>query len=396
MKTPFRYTTALASAAALVGLTLSSSALGEVKLGAPITHKNVQIFMIESPSTVVDLGEEILTLQEGLEKKVVVVHETGTVSQLKIENKSDQFVYVHAGDIIKGGKQDRTLPNSFLVSPKSKIDIQSFCVESGRWEKRAGESVAQFSGSTKGLNSKNLKLAARYAKNQGAVWQNVAVEQGKLSEKTGKNVQAARSATSLQLTLEDKEIAKLAKEYQAALSDGVGPQLAKASGVAVVINGEFNSAEVLASPRLFGKLWPKMLESIATEAVAEFDEKKEIKPLDANAVLAALEEAESAEANAEKLADNNDILTRDGKDNVILDLEREVNGARLRVHRSVLAKGDFDYSAASAQQQRGFANDIPLQQMRNVAPNDAQQLQNPQPEESTPQQRRGILRRIFQ
>ena len=158
--------------------------------------------------------------------------------------------------------------------------------------KRGGESAAQFSGSSKVLNSKNLKLAARYAKDQETVWRNVAIEQSKLSEKAGKDVRATTSATSLQLTLEDKDIAKLTEEYDTAISDAVAGQMSAANGVAIVINGEFNSSEEFGSSELFVKLWPKLLEGIATEAVAEYD--KKVKPLDSEAVLAAMKETETA------------------------------------------------------------------------------------------------------
>ena len=376
-------------------LTLALVAIGlvaahaEPTLKGPYTHKNVQVYLIEAPSTLSAVDGEILTLQEALKRKAVVVHETGEVNQLKVENTSNHYVYIHAGDIIKGGKQDRTLPNSFTLAPNSKpVPVDSFCVESGRWRQRSGESAARFSGSSKVLNSKNLKLAARYAKSQGAVWQNVAVEQGKLSEKAGKDVRSATSATSLQLTLEDKDIEKLTTEYEKAISEAVAQQLPTASGVAIAINGEFNSAEVFGSPALFAKLWPKLLEGIATESVAEFDEKLNIKALDADAILAAMKEAESAEANEQKLAASNSVVTRDGKDNVILDVETDFPTGKLLVHRAVLAKGDFQAAPAGDLQQR-----MQVEQTLNQAPNPPAQLQQTQAPE--PQQRRGFIGRLF-
>ena len=72
--------------------------------------------------------------------------ETGNVNSLAIENLGDQAVFVQAGDIVKGGQQDRTLTVSLLLPPKSgRVPIASFCVEHGRWSARGGEDARSFS-----------------------------------------------------------------------------------------------------------------------------------------------------------------------------------------------------------------------------------------------------------
>ena len=72
-----------------------------------------------------------------MKDKILIVKETGTVNQLTVENSSaTETVFIQAGDIVKGGKQDRVLTVDMILPPKSgAIPISSFCVEQNRWAK---------------------------------------------------------------------------------------------------------------------------------------------------------------------------------------------------------------------------------------------------------------------
>src|SRR5215208_5420126 len=116
-------------------------ALGDCKLSGPYTHGNLTVFLVHGPDKL--KNREFLTLEEAMAKKVAVVHETSNVNELAIENSGDTDVYVQSGDIVKGGKQDRTIAMDFIVPAKSgKLPIGSFCVEHGRWQQRGAEDVA--------------------------------------------------------------------------------------------------------------------------------------------------------------------------------------------------------------------------------------------------------------
>ena len=174
--------------------------------------------------------------------------------------------------MVKGGRQDRTLSQDVVLPPKSgKIVLDAFCVEQGRWSRRGGEQADKFSSSNKGLSSKRLKLAAKQAKSQQAVWEAVAAEQEKLSRRIGKSVRKPASATSLQLSLEDADVEKQIQEYRRVLLP-LGHREKNAIGFAYAINGRFNSADIYGDPGLFQKLWPKLVESAACEALALRDE----------------------------------------------------------------------------------------------------------------------------
>ena len=65
-------------------------------------------------------GSRFLPLDQAMEQKCVIVHETGTVGQLEVENLSEEWdLFVQAGDVVKGGRQDRAIFETQLVPPTS-------------------------------------------------------------------------------------------------------------------------------------------------------------------------------------------------------------------------------------------------------------------------------------
>ena len=105
-------------------------------------HENLAIYFIHGKSAP---GKVPLTLDEAMAKGTVKVRETSNVNQLEIENLGNEEVFVQSGDIVKGGKQDRTLMVSLVLPPKSgSIPIASFCVEEGRWSARGREDAKNF------------------------------------------------------------------------------------------------------------------------------------------------------------------------------------------------------------------------------------------------------------
>jgi len=300
----------------------------------PYTHANLTIFLIHGPATLASTS--YLTLQEALEQNKVVVHETGSVNQLAIENLSSEEVYVQSGDIVKGGQQDRTFPYDFIAPPLSgKLSIDSYCVEQGRWQQRGNEKVYLFDSSAN-MASSNVKVAAGQIGAQAAVWKEVAVTQEKLEKKLGASARASVSLSSMQLSLENNALKSSTKPYL----DKLLPVLKEKTdviGYAVIINGKVVSADVFASESLFRKLWPKLLEGNAIEAFAELDEGKKVEAVAVDAVKQLLRKAEQGEPVAEAVTEKVFVLRRQGEKQVMTDTCDRTKD-NLVVHRCYLAR----------------------------------------------------------
>ncbi len=279
-----------------------------VSVSGPVTHDNLAIYFIHGRS---QPGPVPLTLEEALAAGTVQVRETSNVNALAIENTGDKPVFIQAGDIVKGGKQDRTLTVSLLLPPKSgRVPIASFCVEHGRWSKRAREDASKFTTASSVVPSREMKLAmlapvattgsapspmAETSLRQRKVWDGVRVAQQRLSRSTGADVRAAASQSSLQLSLENEKLAAARAAYVKALKDTARDD--DIVGFVFTVNGKLNSGDTYMSNALFRKMWPKLLAASATEAIGRLNETGSDGPSaeDVGAFLAALKEGETKE-----------------------------------------------------------------------------------------------------
>jgi hypothetical protein len=323
---------------ALLILTLgavSAASAQNAKISTPYIHKNLSVYLIYGKDA---MGHKnLLTLQEAMAKDLIIVYETGDVNQLEVENVSTTFeVFIQSGDIVKGGKQDRVLAVDIILPIKSgRIKISAYCVESGRWTQRKGEDKEKFSSSNERVVTRDLKLAANLSRSQGEVWKEVSKAQDKLSANVGAKVNSPTSQSSLQLALENKQVAATTDEYikkLAAIIDGQPNVI----GYAFVINGEINSADVYASNALFKKLWPKLLRATATEAVAELTKDKTFIQLKPQTVQTFMDNADKAEAREETVNSRVTTVTRDEKDSVVFESRDEKQ--KVVLHKSYVKK----------------------------------------------------------
>jgi len=307
----------------------------DYRISSPYTHKNLTIFLIHGKDQ--NTKGNIITLQEAMERKLFVVYETSNVNELAVENLSKEFdVFIQSGDIVKGGKQDRVLAVSIIIPARSgRVLIEAFCVESGRWTKRGNEDSSKFTTSNERIVTKELKIAANGTRSQQEVWSKVSDAQARLGNNVGGSVAAADSASSLQLSLEDKKVVANIDEYVKKLS-GIIDGRSDVIGYAFAINGKINSADIYLSNALFKKLWPKMLKATATEAVAESRGVRLADPVKADAVKGFMDDAEKAKAKEQNVSAGGRLVTRENKDNIMFETVDE--RAKAVVHKSYVKK----------------------------------------------------------
>ena len=317
-------------------------------LSGPYACKNLTIFLIHAD--IKDGNTKFVTLQEALSQKKAIVAETGTVNTLTIENVSgDVHIYIQAGDIVRGGKQDRTIGSDYVIPPKSgKIPIGSFCVERGRWQKRGNEKADEFSVSNRILPSKGLKIAANYNSSQRYVWDEVDSFQNKLSKNLGKSVRSKQSVSSLQLTLEDKEVNRAVREYVNLFSNLVKND-EDAVGFTFAINGKVEGAEIYSSNELFGRLWPKLLQACSLEAVAEMQNTEEFVIPAAGSFRAFLEDDEKDEVSEKHINEQLKLVTRLSKEKIVFETYNQ--SRKQALHKSYI-RADKDLLRQDAQPER--------------------------------------------
>lgn len=310
--------------------------LSEYRLSGPYVHENLSIFLIHGADRIA--GKVWMTLDEALATGKVVVHETGTVNELSIENVSDVEVLLQAGDIVKGGRQDRVIAMDVVLSAdQGKLSVTSFCVEQGRWSGRAGEASTHFESSEQMAGFKATKLALRSGSsaNQGQVWASVNELQQKLGSNLKKSVNDVASPSSLQLTLEDGDVAKTSEAYVKTL-EGVVKDRDDAIGFVFAVNGKLNSGEVYVSAAMFGKLWPRLLKASAVEAVAEKTDEVAASPSE-EAVRKLLSNPTAGKGKILQVGDRMEQASLDYDGNVVIETRDRSAPGQPVVRRSYFA-----------------------------------------------------------
>jgi ARG/rhodanese/phosphatase superfamily protein len=341
----------------LVGLGSAQAPEGQ-RISGPVVHENLAIYFIHGKSAA---GKVPLTLEEAMAKGVVKVRETSNVNQLEIENLGNDEVFVQSGDIVKGGKQDRTLMVSLVLPPKSgAVPIASFCVEQGRWTARGREDAKNFSTASAAVPSREMKLAMKApipaaappdpsrrvgsvnveetSARQQQVWNNVQKTQARLTSSLGASVRSAQSASSLQLALENEKLVDAQKGYINALK-AAGEKDDDIVGFVFAVNGELNSADVYPSNGLFRKMWTKLITASVIEAIGHKDQAGAAPPT-VETVTAFLAAADAGKASDKALNAGVKLETREADNAYLFETARVASPASPAswVHRNYLAR----------------------------------------------------------
>jgi len=334
-------TISVLAAAAAVGMAARLPAANppsRYKITGPFTHDNLSVYLIHGPAT---LAKNLLTLEQAISEKNVIVYETRDVNQLTVENVSNQDVFIESGDIVQGGAQDRTFQDDLILpSHSGKVDISAFCVEHGRWTQRGTEPVRTFGSASQAVATKELKMAVRLREDQGEVWRQVAAAQARLSSAMNLEARAAPSPTSLPLTMQTHAVERSIDGYLQELAGAPNHQPAHQDdviGYAFVIDGKVNSADVYGSHDLFSKLWMKLLRASAVEAVSQYKAGQKYPAGTVADIQALLADADSAQPAVRDLSPRTQVITHETAKTVKFET-RDRGEKNAVVHRNYLTK----------------------------------------------------------
>jgi hypothetical protein len=305
-----------------------------LELTGPYAFQNLAIFLVHDKQAA--QHQDVLTLEEALARKVVTVEETGNVNKLLASNKGDKSVFIQSGDIVKGGQQDRVLQHDVVLPPRSsKVPLNAFCVEAGRWHGRGNEPVRHFASSSATIVTRKQKAAVKLSADQGAVWSSVAESQAALGKNLGRSVQAPDSQSSLQLSLEDRNLNQTVGDYVRGIEKQL-PTRPDVVGYAVAVNGEVSTVDVFASSALFGKLKGKLLKAGAAEAIAE-RRAAPVPPAKIEDVRALLSDAETGTSRTERQTLRTHVGRKETAQSAVFTTDDPLVPSKA-VHRSYLKK----------------------------------------------------------
>jgi len=325
-------------------LWFNAQGASQVGISGPYSHEGLAIVLIHHDAPTWMEGRikastlHYLTLEQALNQKKVVVHETSQVRELAVENTSADAVFIQVGDIVKGGSQDRMITNDFILPPHSgKLPIAAFCVEQGRWGRRGNEPLHAFAGSSE---SAAVRFEPKSMSNQTSVWNKVVKLQDSLASRVRQQQNATglgaapplASPTSLLLTQTSPPVEKAVSAYTKVLAGAVQGKT-DVVGYVFAVNGAWKSADLYASPELFASMWPKLLKSSVVEAL-QVGRQANTAPADTRRAMAFLRAIGAGHETTTRVGQRTQLVKRETPD----QLSTESRDASTWVHRSIVTK----------------------------------------------------------
>ncbi|MEM7372265.1 MAG: DUF6569 family protein [Bacteroidota bacterium] len=222
------------------------------------------------------------------------------VNTLMIENTSSDSIFLMAGEVVKGGKQDRVLAQDVVLPPNSgQVDLSVFCVEHSRWRVKEGDS-AVFDGYF-GVASNRIRKVAVVDKNQSMVWKNVDVV-------TKKNQAMTHTKTLTALT-QSEEYQEQLQAYEAYFVRELRSRR-RCVGFVGVTGDQIIGMDVFATPDLFQNQMTHLLHAYITETISE-GSKVEVKEEEVMAYM--MEFLENEAQQEEKLKERGSAFKRGGR-----------------------------------------------------------------------------------
>ncbi len=239
-------------------------------IAAPVTQGLVTLYPVVDTKTPTRPEGAYTLLRDGLAEKTFTVQESdgGTVPALLVKNTGAKPVLLVAGDVVKGGKQDRVITSDVVVQPGQTMDVAVNCVEHGRWS--AGKTGHSFGYGGRGEGS--LKKVVQVAKDQSATWSEVATSNGRKAaviRQKGDTEAADKLAPSTGTyiaSLENKAVQDEVGPASAALIESL-KERAGVVGVVVALGDSITTAELFGHPALFDRSREDLVRSFVLDGV---------------------------------------------------------------------------------------------------------------------------------
>ncbi|MBM3889872.1 MAG: hypothetical protein FJ388_12215 [Verrucomicrobia bacterium] len=228
----------------------------DTRIGEPHHAKNLVVYPLFTSGRASD---GYWTLDQALARRVLRITEKGegNVPELLVENLAGEPIFLMAGEIVTGGKQNRVIAQDILLAPHSgPISLGVYCVEHGRWTAQT-----RYFGAEKEIAHNQLRQQLNDASNsQGRVWAEVARKASAVA------APAAASPTGyLGAALGDRDVKRKVDEYTRPISL---PR--EANGMAVLTGGRVAGVEIFGDCETFAKLRDKLLRSYAVDAIESY------------------------------------------------------------------------------------------------------------------------------
>ncbi|MDP6490818.1 MAG: hypothetical protein QGH42_07845 [Kiritimatiellia bacterium] len=245
-----------------------------VTVGAAHRWSGLTFYPLELPAS--HSVRRILTLDQALQRGELTIREVGEgrVAHLELRNDANLPVFLMAGELIVGGKQNRMVRNDVLLPRQSNwLEVEVYCGEQHRWKGSGGFK----SGGT--LSAPALRRMASGGAGQDRIW-------GEIGSQL-KAAEVESETANYQRFFENGERRRRLDSCVERLRPLPGPRTV---GCVVVGHHRIVGCDLFDDPDLFASLWPKLSRSYGADVVLPrppidlYSKQRRIAPLSAKTV----------------------------------------------------------------------------------------------------------------
>ncbi|MEJ2233521.1 MAG: hypothetical protein P8X67_06310 [Syntrophobacterales bacterium] len=239
--------------------TVIKTYLDEAKIGRKQSHRNLAVFPLLSSYAI---GLDYITLDEALSEgliEVVEMSEEGTVPELKVVNKSPCMILILDGEELVGAKQNRIVNTTILIQEKTTTVIPVSCVEQGRWARTSTRFDSEdrlMAAQLRAMKSEQVHRSIRnsddYYSDQTAIWREI-----------------SKKARRMRAESPTMAMSEIYEKKRAALDGYINHfRLVEMQvGAVFMINGKVVGLDCFGKPETFSKVFRKLVESYALDAI---------------------------------------------------------------------------------------------------------------------------------
>lgn len=250
-----------------------------IKVNEPLSYKNLTIF----PLTLEKVTGEgsILTQEEAMKSGYLRIYEKerAEVNNVLVENLSRSYIFLMAGELLSGCKQDRMVAYDTLIPPRSgRMYLRVYCTERGRWVHKS----EAFKSLPFTANPRMRKIVIE-TESQEMVWLEVSKKRAELKS-------APSETEAFQDIVKDKRVGKEIEDYVENIQERF-PFSESVAGVVATNGDDIICMDIFYHPKIFKKLWRKLLHGYVIDSIGKEENLKELKVDRIEAFISEISEA---------------------------------------------------------------------------------------------------------
>jgi len=193
-----------------------------VDYDSAIEFKNLRIIPIRPKNGFGNGVPRVISLSQAMKQGIATITERGSASTenvhfLRINNHSDQTIYISSGEVVSGGRQDRIIAQDTLLEPNGRDQyVSAMCVEELRWS----DKEKKFS--YENYANPSLRKVLDESKNQVLIWREIAKQLGEGNIPNKSSAYLSRIADKKMMQLNDEYYQFFQKKFKTMDSTIVG------------------------------------------------------------------------------------------------------------------------------------------------------------------------------